>query len=130
LPCYQFLKISRINDLPIFLSAPPLVVGKPVLEAILDLKPLIPNSLFHENENPYFPLKPNISKIYFFVFDNSLKRFFNSVLMDSLKSSMFLIAAALPAYSKITKSFFNRINSNVLTLVLANLHAIVKKFGV
>jgi hypothetical protein len=60
LPCYQFLKISRINDLPIFLSAPPLVVGTPVLEAILDLKPLIPSSLFHENENPYFPLKPNI----------------------------------------------------------------------
>jgi hypothetical protein len=60
LPFYQFLNSSLIKDLPNFLSAPPLVVGTPVLEAILDLKPLMPNSLFHENENPYFPLKPNI----------------------------------------------------------------------
>lgn len=91
-----------MNDLPNFRSIPPLVVGTPVLEAILDLKPLMPSSLFQENEKPYFPLKPNMFNDYFLVFDNSLKRIFNSDLIVSLKSSICLIARALPAYSKTT----------------------------
>ena len=42
--------------LPNFLSTPPLVVGTPVFRAKLCLAPVIPKSLFNENENPNFAI--------------------------------------------------------------------------
>lgn len=42
--------------LPNFRSTPPLVVGTPVCLAKLCFAPVIPRSLFNENENPNFPI--------------------------------------------------------------------------
>lgn len=42
--------------LPIFRSIPDFVVGIPVLRAKLLLALVIPNALFHENDNPGIPV--------------------------------------------------------------------------
>lgn len=52
--------------LPILRSTPPRVVGIPVFLAMLFLNPDSPNNLLNENENPYFPLNPNIEYKFYY----------------------------------------------------------------
>ena len=50
------LKITSRIDEPIFLSIPCFEVGMPVFRAKRCLAEVIPNALFHENDQPNFPI--------------------------------------------------------------------------
>jgi len=71
-------KIALIIVLPILRSIPDFVVGIPVFRATLLFNPLIPSSLFSENENPYFPLNPNIFLVFILFSKFILSSVFNS----------------------------------------------------
>ena len=56
----HYLKKKLIIFLPIFRSTPPLVLGIPVFRAMLFFTPARPINLLNENDNPNFPLNPNM----------------------------------------------------------------------